>query len=197
MKRMFIVAVMLVFGLGTFAMAGPPRPDGPGDPDAFGGPMGHGPELLQTWFELNLDDAQKKKAAGILKAHRQEILDAREDVREAFEQAREFGPKPGTFDEAALRKGHALICGAILEEMVLRERVLGELYAVLSPEQQQILANRMCPPRGPEQGRPGPDQGDKSGPGEHAREDDGPGGPGHHGPERGLPLLDAFIEAFG
>ncbi|MBU1003087.1 MAG: Spy/CpxP family protein refolding chaperone [Proteobacteria bacterium] len=170
--RKIIVTLALVLGCSSVAWG-----FFPGGPGPHG--KGLGVEMLRTWFELDLSDAQKTQAASILKQYREEIIKKREAVRMAFEQAHQTRPAPDKFDESAVRKGHKLISAARVEIMVLREKILSELYAILTPEQQKILETRMWAVQKPGSGL-------------------GEGKPmGKPGPEDELPLLDAFIKAHG
>jgi len=196
--RKIITIIALLLGMSSLAWAGPMGP---------GGPHGPGPDMLKTWIELNLNDAQRKEAATILKGYRQEIQDRKEAVHKAFEQAGKPGDNLGKFDEKLCRKNQAAISSAMTEMIVLREKIVSELYAILTPAQQEIVKTKLVPPMPPQDGEKsdgkpgdkpgeeGPDGGPKfkDGPGPHH----GHGGPGFGGPgpDGGLELIDAFIEA--
>ncbi|BBD07670.1 Spy/CpxP family protein refolding chaperone [Desulfovibrio ferrophilus] len=163
-----IIAMVLV--LGSSGLAWGFSPGGPG----YHG-KGPGVEMFQVWFELDLSDVQKSQAASILKEYRDDILRRRTAVREAFEQAREFRSEIGQFNEDEVRKAHELISAARVEMLVLKDRIVSELFVLLSPEQQEILKDNMGkhrPPARPGGGKPMGEQSDE------------------------LPLLDAFIKVY-
>jgi len=163
-----IIAMVLVLGCSGLAWG-----FSPGGPGCHG--KGPGLEMLRTWFELDLSDVQKSQAASILKGYRDDILRKRTAVREAFEQARESRSEIGQFNESEVRKAHELISTARVEMLVLKDRIVSELYVLLSPEQQEILKDNIGkhhPPAKTRGGKPMSEQGDE------------------------LPLLDAFIKAY-
>lgn len=188
MKKI-IVAMALVLGCSSLAWGG--APGGPG-------PHGKGPgmELRQLLSELDLSDAQKTKAASILKRHREELGVRTAALSQTFEQAQENRPEPGRFEESALRKGHERISAALIELLVLKEKIISELYLILTPEQQKVLQAMMCPPP-----RPGHEPGEGKPMGEPGAHKPGESklGPSEgrpmHGPGDELPWLDAFIKA--
>lgn len=125
-------------GGGKFGGGGPFGPGGPGG--RMGGPLGallgvH-PDLPLS--ALNLTDAQREQVRTILQGHRDEghaLMQRAHTSMEALRKATE-----GTVDEgAAGQQGQAL--GAVIAEAaVLRGKVRGEVFAILTPEQQAEAA---------------------------------------------------------
>lgn len=123
---------------------------GPGGPGGRGGMMG-GPlgALLGVHPDLplsalNLTDAQREQVRTIMQSHRDEgqaLVQKAQASMEALRQATD-----ATVDEgAAAQQGQAL--GAVIAEAaVLRGRVRGEVFAILTPEQ-QAEANKIAADR--------------------------------------------------
>ncbi|WP_291990121.1 Spy/CpxP family protein refolding chaperone, partial [Luteitalea sp.] len=112
----------------------------------MGGPLGallgvH-PDLPLS--ALNLTDAQREQVRTIMQSHRDEgqaLVQKAQASMEALRQATD-----ATVDEgAAAQQGQAL--GAVIAEAaVLRGRVRGEVFAILTPEQ-QAEANKIAADR--------------------------------------------------
>lgn len=140
-------AMALTLGLAGAATA-QPGPGGPGGPDGPGrggrgpgGPMMGGPlgGLLGLHPDLplpalNLSDAQEEQVRTIMQGHRDEGRALAQKAQAALEGLRTA--TGSVVDEgAAAQQGQAL--GAVISEAaVLRARVRGEVWAILTPEQQ-------------------------------------------------------------
>ncbi|MGV3516970.1 Spy/CpxP family protein refolding chaperone [Luteitalea sp.] len=162
--RMMVGVLALTLGLAGAAVAqpgmGPGGPGGgpggerfgrgPGGPGGRGGMMG-GPlgALLGVHPDLplsalNLTDAQREQVRTIMQSHRDEgqaLVQKAQASMEALRKATD-----ATVDEgAAAQQGQAL--GAVIAEAaVLRGRVRGEVFAILTPEQ-QAEANKIAADR--------------------------------------------------
>ena len=145
--KMVAGAMALTLGLAGAATAqpGPEGPGGPGKPGRGGrgpgGPMMGGPlgGLLGIHPELplpalNLTDAQEEQVRAIMQGHREEGRALMQKAQAAMEALR--SATAGTVDEgAAAQQGQAL--GAVIADAaVLRSKVRGEVWAILTPEQQ-------------------------------------------------------------
>jgi Spy/CpxP family protein refolding chaperone len=161
--KMMAGVLALTLGLAGAAVAQPGTgPGGPGGPggERFGrgpgGPGGRGgmmggplgallgvhPDLPLS--ALNLTDAQREQVRTIMQGHRDEgqaLVQKAQTSMEALRKATD-----ATVDEgAAAQHGQAL--GAVIAEAaVLRGRVRGEVFAILTPEQ-QAEANKIAADR--------------------------------------------------
>lgn len=151
-------ALALTLGLATAAAAQPPgrrgaRSAGPANGDGRPGPgarmMGPLGGLLALHPDLplpglNLTDAQREQVRAIMQHHRDDGRALLQKAQAAFDALQKSTAT--TVDEgAAAQHGQAL--GAVIgEAAVLRARVRGEIFAILTPEQQaeanRILAER-------------------------------------------------------
>ncbi|HTY23789.1 MAG TPA: Spy/CpxP family protein refolding chaperone [Desulfomonilaceae bacterium] len=122
------------------------EPAGKSDGEAFcGSPlaklvMGNIGRFLVLRSELGLTNDQRKKIAGIVKSHRDEIrpvakalLEKRRAVREAVIN------KPG--DEAAIRTAATDLGQAIGDASVLASKVGAQVKPVLTPQQVERIEN--------------------------------------------------------
>ena len=92
--------------------------------------------------QLNLTEAQKEQLKQIAARYRQSIKALREQAR-ASAGARRGGQEPfngGAFDEAAVRAAATARANLRVEMEVQRARMMSEMFAVLTPEQQAQLA---------------------------------------------------------
>lgn len=147
MKRRFVIpvfiaAIALVGSFGFSAMA---------ISDDFGPGWGRcyedGPEPGMRGFGrltavLDLTDEQEEQIEAIMEAERPAMLALRKQMRDGRS---ELGAITGSsFDEAAVREAAARIAKIKTEMIVARTRVKSKIFAVLTPEQQE-LAEKLQP----------------------------------------------------
>ena len=92
--------------------------------------------ILRELRALNLTDAQKQSVKAIIEKYRAEtkaIADAMMPARKALNDA----VTADAFDESAIRAASAKVAAAEADGAVLRAKVHSEVWAVLTPEQQQ------------------------------------------------------------
>jgi len=148
MKKRFVIpvliaAIALVGGFGINAMA---------VSDDFGASWGkcdekgpgsgmHGFGRLAT--ALDLTDEQEAQIEAIIAAERPAMRPLREQIREGRSELRNLS-RQGAFDEAAVREVASRLAETKTEMMVARTRVKSKIFAVLTPEQQE-LAEKLQP----------------------------------------------------
>lgn len=140
-KRVLIAAsIVAAVAGGTIALAQAPPPGGPGVHGPGRGGRG-GPGADFGLRGVDLTDAQRDQVRAIHESHRSEFDAARTKLREAH---RAFAEATGaaTIDEAAIRARSAEVAAAMADEAILRAKVRAEVFAILTPEQQQ-KANEM------------------------------------------------------
>lgn len=93
-------------------------------------------EALAGLGRLNLTDAQRQQVRGIMQQHQQEFEAIGARLRTAMEAVRVAG-EAETLDESALRARVAERVAVEADAAVLRARVRGEVWALLTPAQQQ------------------------------------------------------------
>jgi periplasmic protein CpxP/Spy len=133
-KRVLIAAgIVAAVAGGTVALAQAPAPGGPGvhGPGRRGGP---GADFGLRGVDLT--DAQRDQVRAIRESHQSEFDAARTKLRDAH---RAFGEatRAATIDEAAIRARSAEVAAAMADEAILRAKVRAEVFAILTPEQQQ------------------------------------------------------------
>ncbi|MGE0451479.1 MAG: Spy/CpxP family protein refolding chaperone [Vicinamibacterales bacterium] len=119
------------FGGGRFG-----GPGGPGGPMGRGGPGLAGPVPLNR---LGLTDDQRSRVRQVMQSHREDQRALAERARTAHQALQDVLASP-TFDEAAIRARSADVASVQADMAVLQGRVFGEIYQILTPEQQQKLA---------------------------------------------------------
>jgi Spy/CpxP family protein refolding chaperone len=115
---------------------GRPGWGGPGGPGRGGpgGPGGLGPMMLER---LNLTTDQRDRVRQIMDSHRDEqkaIGDREMTARGALNDA-----ITGPFDEGAIRSQAANLAAVDADQAVLQARIYGEVFQILTSEQQQQL----------------------------------------------------------
>lgn len=117
---------------------------------ASAGPPGHGfegrgmkgkPGGLQAFLDLNLAEAQQVQMREIIGKYENE----RERLREGMMEARKNIStvlRSSAFNEEEARKAFRKASAIREETFVMRARMMAELKAVLTPEQQQRLKDR-------------------------------------------------------
>ena len=126
---MFALLAVLVVGSAAFAQGpGGPRGRGPG---RHGGPGG-GLPLAQ----LNLTDAQREQVRQVSEQHRAEmkgLFDRMESARQAQRAAVQAMP----VDEGRIRTAMQDVAAAETELAVAGARLRSDIFAILTPDQQQ------------------------------------------------------------
>lgn len=107
------------------------RRGGPGGP---GGPGGFAPMMLR---QLDLTSEQRDKVKQVMDAHRDEQKALGDRARKAHEALQEVVTT--TFDEGAIRARAADVAAVDADMAVAQARVFGEVYQLLTAEQQQTL----------------------------------------------------------
>ena len=115
--------------------------------------MGMAMHLLHLGEELGLSDQQKTEITAILEAARPQMEELRDRLQEGREQWRE-NFDPASFDEEEARNFAESQAAIHAELMVLGMKTRAQVFAVLTPEQQEQMRS--------------------------FREEGGPAGCGHH-----------------
>ena len=142
------VSLVLVPAL-AFAQAAPPAGPAAPPPGGAPAPVPGGP-LNNILNQLNLSDAQRTSINGILAAQRQNGEAARQQMM-AARQALLQAINADQFNEAKVREAANAMGALETERAVATARMLSEVRAVLTPEQQAQLqqALKQPLPRGP------------------------------------------------
>ena len=101
----------------------------------MGGPGGPGGILAQL-RELDLTDAQRAQVRNAMESHKAEF-EAQATSMMAARQALHEAVTAEAFDEATIRQKSADVAALEADGAVLRARVHAEVWAQLTPEQQQ------------------------------------------------------------
>lgn len=132
------LAVLLTGTLGSIAIVH--AQNGPRGGPMFGGPGRGGPGmgLLRDLGigRLDLADVQRGQLRTILQAHRDELAQVGARLRAAQKGLNEAVTTP-IFDEATVRARSAEVAAVQADAAVLRAQIHGEVWALLTPEQQQ------------------------------------------------------------
>lgn len=130
------------FGRGGDA-GGPGGPGGPGGrrggPGGPGGPGAFGPMMFGR---LDLTSDQRDRVRQIMDSHRDEqkaLGDRAMKAHEALEEA-----VTSTFNEGAVRARAADVAAVDADMAVAQARVFGEVYQILTPEQQEKLKTQQA-----------------------------------------------------
>jgi len=111
------------------------RRGGPGFPGFAGSILG---PIQMMAPQLNLSDAQKDLIKGVAQSHRDEWQALADHVNTA-RQAVRAAITSGTFDEALIRDKSAALSQAEADVAVASARAFGEVFQMLTPEQQAKL----------------------------------------------------------
>jgi len=138
-RRFHIVSltalVALVVWGGAFVLAQGPGPEGPrGRGPGFG--PGGGPQAGLELRALDLTDAQREQVQQLTQQHREQtrvLFERAQAAREAQRQAMDAVP----FNEPHIRAAMQAVAEAGTELAVQQARLRSEIYALLTPEQQQ------------------------------------------------------------
>jgi protein CpxP len=133
-------ATVLAVGVGgTYLVAqntsGEPHPfarrGGPGGPM---GPFGALPPMLME--RLNLTDAQREQVKSVMDSHRDEVK-ALAEKSGAAHRSLQAAVSADQFDESAIRARSADVAAIDADMAVLRARVHGEVWQILTADQQK------------------------------------------------------------
>ncbi len=113
-------------GPGGRGMRGPGRPGGPGGP---GG-------IIQGLRALDLSEAQRDQVKAARESHKAEF-EAQIEKLGTARKALHDTMTAETFDEAAIRQMSAEVAAVEADGAVLQAKVHGEVWALLTPEQQE------------------------------------------------------------
>lgn len=116
----------------------------PGDPAGprgrFGMGLGHGAGMIglfrQGLRQLDLSDAQREQVRNVFTQHESDFRSAAQKVFTA-RTALIDAASDGTTDESAIRERSAALAAAQADLAILGARVHGEVFQILTPEQQQ------------------------------------------------------------
>ncbi len=122
---------------GFMGQVGPGGPGGrgmrgPGRPGGAGGPGG----IIQGLRALDLSETQREQVKATMDSHKAEFEAQVERLRTA-RKALHDSMTAETFDEAAIRQTSAEVAVIEADGAVLQAKVHGEVWALLTPEQQQ------------------------------------------------------------
>ena len=142
MSGALVLAAALLLGLGVagFAQQGPERhwDGGGGPPHGPHGPGGFVPFLR----DLNLSDAQKAQVKQIMDSFESSTKPLRDRLDALHESEVSTLFKDGAFDEAAVRASAQERANVMVEMDVARARMMSQVYAILTPEQKTLVAQR-------------------------------------------------------
>jgi protein CpxP len=129
------VALVAGAGLATVAAQGPAGPGGPGFMGRRG-PGGPGGGLTLPLRGLDLTETQREQVRTAVDAHKAEFDAVRTRMR-AAQSALQAAVTAEAFDEAAVRQKSVDVAAVEADAAVLRAKVHSEVWALLTPEQQQ------------------------------------------------------------
>ncbi|MCA1583208.1 MAG: Spy/CpxP family protein refolding chaperone [Acidobacteria bacterium] len=142
------VAVAVISALATGALSAgallhaqaQPNPRGERSFGGLGGPR-HGMNLLREIGirHLDLTDAQEEQVRTVVQGHRDELTQIGARLRTA-NMALNDAVTASTFDESTIRARSAEVAAVQADAAVLKGRVHGEVWNILTPEQQQKAA---------------------------------------------------------
>jgi Spy/CpxP family protein refolding chaperone len=139
-----VFAAVLVTGI-TVAVVAQPQvgPDGPrqgmrrgGPGGPMGGPGGVG---LPGLRQLELSDAQKEQIKTITQSHRDEMRQVAQRTREA-QRGMDAAAEGTSVDESSIRASSTALAAALADGAILRAKINAEIFGILTPDQQQKLA---------------------------------------------------------
>lgn len=155
-KRVLIAAGLaaLLAGGSAVAIAQSPQAGpgvhGPGRGPRGGGPGGFGGDLGLRGIDLT--DAQREQVRAIMESHTTELEQVRTKLRAAH-QSMGAATAAETIDEAAIRAKSADVAAAMADEAILRGKLRAEVFAILTPEQQQKVKEQRTEQQQRRQGR--------------------------------------------
>lgn len=125
-----LVAVAALFaGAGSLYAQGPGR--GPGGP-----PRGFGGEPMFALRELDLSEAQRQQVRDVMQRYGTQLRDAGNRVMQAFEAQRK-AVETIPVNESLIRSTTQELAAAQTEMAIQQARVRTDVFALLTPEQQE------------------------------------------------------------
>jgi len=109
------------------------------------GPLGHGRRFsaervfARVADRLDLSDSQREQIRGVLKAHKDAILENIQSVRQA-RLALRHSTEADPIDESAIRRNAAELGRSEGEAAILRAQIKAEILPVLNDDQKEKLA---------------------------------------------------------
>jgi protein CpxP len=128
-----VLAGLLAGGVALAQGPGPGR-RGPGGPGGFGGPGGRGPGGLPLQA-LNLTESQQDQVKQLMQQYRTQNQTAGGPLRTAIEAQRK-AMETIPVDEALIASTTRALVEAQTEMAIQQARLQGEIFALLTPEQQ-------------------------------------------------------------
>ena len=164
MRKRIMIAIAMSLALAPAVALAQPAQPGPSGPPP--GSPGLGPQLARLLDRLNLTAEQRTSINSIAAAHRSASNADRQQMMTARRALMEKINAPA-FDEAAIRQAAAAIAAVEANRAVDTAKLLNEIRAVLTPEQQKQFQEALTQPspmRG-ERGPRGPEPGGSRPPG--------------------------------
>jgi protein CpxP len=148
MKYLAAGLMVAAIGVGSTAVVGAQGPGGFGPGRMRPGPGGRvpgGPGLMpglgRMAAELGITDAQRTQIKGVMEQHKAEFQAIRERARTARTELH-AAVKTDVVDEALIREKHAAVATIQADMAILGARVRGEVFNLLTPEQQAKAKER-------------------------------------------------------
>lgn len=137
-RVLIVVGLFAVLASGSVVAIAQPPQGGPGMHGPGRGPRGGfgSPRADLGLRGIDLTDAQRDQLRGIMQSHQSEFEAVRTKLRAAHRALAE-ATQGETVDEATIRARSAEVGTAMADEAVLRTKVRAEVFAILTPEQQQ------------------------------------------------------------
>lgn len=121
--------LLLIIGLGTAVHA---QSDGPGRRRPFGPGRGG----IAGFAQLDLTDSQRDQVREVMQRHRSEMQEAGKRLHEAH-AAQRAAIETVPVNEGLIRSTAQTLANAQTDMAVLRARIHSEVWALLTPEQQE------------------------------------------------------------
>ena len=144
-RKSITIAVAVLVAAGAMLAGGLAYAQrGPEGRHGFGGPgFGRGFEGRGPLADLNLSTEQREQVRAIFERHKEEFKSAGEKM-EAARSAQRAAVDAVPFDESEIRSRTTEVANAEAEMAILRARVNGEVFQVLTPDQQTQLKERQA-----------------------------------------------------
>jgi periplasmic protein CpxP/Spy len=105
--------------------------------------MGEGLMMGRLLRGLDLTDQQKQQVKGIMQSHRDALLAGRVEVLQARKNLVSL-TTGGAFDANAVRAAYSTLADAQGNMTVLRTQIFSQIMALLTPDQQNAVKNRIA-----------------------------------------------------
>jgi len=134
MKNLLVATLAILVPLLVFTFAAGEGPPGPG------GNLRE--ETLKTVLRLRLTEKQKQEVAGILAENRPQIRQADKSLQEAMPHLLDILTSKGS-DAGAIQAAFKPVAQAVEKMAVLFGKQWAQLEAILSPEQRQVVQEKV------------------------------------------------------